>query len=291
MNKREINQIVKMAGGSTLTKEARSAALLATSATFKNDLNLQLKSFAGLKSLHLEKLVGHWKQQDLSLRTMQNRMTHLRAALRFHSRAKFADSPRNSNAALGLAGASRGGTHTVPPTEIISARVLSLPESTMATANLQLALGLRAAEAVQSIKSLRTWEKQLKSGRPISVLHGTKGGRPREVQLHTKSAHQKAIEAVRAAIEVMDRQGGFLIQSTSLEGAMRSYQRAMQAVGFHGSEASHSLRYHWARGQFEAHLARLQDRKEALAALSMDLGHGDGRGRYCAQVYLKGYGA
>ena len=288
MNKREINQIVKAAGGSTLTKEARSAALLATAATFKNDLNLQLKSFAGLKSLHLEKLVSHWKQQSLSLRTMQNRMTHLRAALRFHGRATFAESPRNSNASLGLAGASRGGTHTVPHPETISERISAMPESAMATAKLQLALGLRAAEAVQSIKSLRTWEKQLKSGRPISVLHGTKGGRPREVQLHTKNAHQAAVEAVRTAIEVMDRQGGLLIQSASLEGAMRSYQRAMQAAGFSGSEASHALRYHWAQRQFETHLQRLGDRKEALAALSMDLGHGDGRGRYCAQVYLKG---
>lgn len=33
------------------------------------------------------------------------------------------------------------------------------------------------------------------------------------------------------------------------------------------------------------------DRLEALARLSMDLGHGDGRERYCAQVYLKNSGA
>lgn len=81
---------------------------------------------------------------------------------------------------------------------------------------------------------------------------------------------------------------GRIIPSATIEAAFRAYQREMNKAGFKGSEASHSLRYHWAREQFLAHLQRLGDRREALAALSMDLGHGDGRGRYCAQVYLKG---
>lgn len=289
MNKREINQIVKKAGGSTLTKEARSAALLATATTLRTELNIQLKSLSSLKSLHLEKLVNSWKEQGLSLRTMQNRMTHVRAALRFHGREHFADSPRNSNAALGLAGASRQGTHTVPSPEAISTRITSLAPGAKAAANLQVTLGLRAGEAIQSVKSLRTWQKQLQAGRPLTVLYGTKGGRPRDIQLHTKNAHEAASEAVRGAIEVMARQGGHLIESTSLEGATRSYQRSMQSAGFTGSEASHSLRYHWARQQFETHMQRFGNKAEALTALSLDLGHGDGRGRYCAQVYLKGW--
>ncbi|ECE8762116.1 DNA-binding protein, partial [Salmonella enterica subsp. enterica serovar Indiana] len=37
-----------------------------------------------------------------------------------------------------------------------------------------------------------------------------------------------------------------------------------------------SLRYYLAQGF---------SRKEALAMVAMDLGHGDGRGRYVAQVY------
>ena len=61
----------------------------------------------------------------------------------------------------------------------------------------------------------------------------------------------------------------------------------MNGVGFKGSEASHSLRYQFAREQFAKYLEALGDKKEALAALSMDLGHGDGRGRYCEQVYLR----
>ncbi|MDI5050258.1 DNA-binding protein, partial [Salmonella enterica subsp. enterica serovar Montevideo] len=47
----------------------------------------------------------------------------------------------------------------------------------------------------------------------------------------------------------------------------------------------HSLRYAWAQDTISHYLAQGFNRKEALAILAMDLGHGDGRGRYVAQVY------
>jgi hypothetical protein len=119
------------------------------------------------------------------------------------------------------------------------------------------------------------------------VLHGTKGGRPRSISLLDQASKEKALAAVQAAISVIEKQDGKLISSSTLEGANRAYQRAMNAAGFKGSEASHALRYAFAREQFAKYMEALDDKKEALAALSMDLGHGDGRGRYCAQVYLK----
>ena len=290
MTNGEIEAITKQ-GGSKLTQKAREAALHAAAKTLKTELNVQLKSFAGLKVQHIEKLAQGWAMQGISQRSMQNRMTHIRAALRFHDRAKFALDERISNASLGLAGASRGGTHTVPAPQAIDARLMGLTPQAKAVAQLQLALGLRAREAIQADQSLKVWEKQLASGRPLSVLHGTKGGRPRDVQLHMPEARQRAIEAVQEALKVSrSNPDGRIIPSTTIDAAFRSYQREMNKVGFKGSEASHSLRYHWAREQFSTHLERLGDRKEALAALSMALGHGDGRGRYCAQVYLVGYG-
>lgn len=289
MTNGEIEAIVKKQGGSKLTQQARRTALHAAAKTFKNELNIQLKSFAGLKVQHIDSLVQSWKKQGIGLRTMENRMSHIRAALRFHERAKFALDERISNASLGLAGASRGGTHTVPAPAAIDARLMALSPPAQAVTKLQMALGLRAREAIQADQSLKVWAKQLASGRPISVLHGTKGGRPRDVQLHTPEARQRAVEAVQEALKVVrSHPNERIIPSKTIEAAFRSYQRQMNKVGFKGSEASHSLRYHWAREQFSVHLERLGDRKEALAALSMDLGHGDGRGRYCAQVYLKG---
>lgn len=288
MTNGEIEAITKQ-GGSKLTQKAREAALHAAAKTLKTELNVQLKSFAGLKVQHIDRLVQSWTKQGISQRSMQNRMTHIRAALRFHDRAKFALDERISNASLGLAGASRGGTHTVPAPAAINTRLMELTPPAHAVAQLQLALGLRAREAIQADQSLKVWAKQLASGRPISVLHGTKGGRPRDVLLHTPEARQRAVEAVQEALKVArSTPNERIIPSKTIEAAFRSYQREMNKVGFKGSEASHSLRYHWAREQFSVHLERLGDRKEALAALSMDLGHGDGRGRYCAQVYLKG---
>lgn len=46
-----------------------------------------------------------------------------------------------------------------------------------------------------------------------------------------------------------------------------------------------SLRYAWAQDAIRHYLAQGFSDKEALALTSMDLGHGDGRGRYVVQVY------
>jgi len=288
MTKNEIRAIVKAAGGSTLTRESRSANLAATANDLRLGLNVQIKSFAGLRTQHLQSLVTKWKTDGQSTRTIQNKLAHMRAALRAVGREKFAADARNSNGALGASGGSRSGTHTIPSEKTLGERISALPEAFQAGARLQKALGLRAQEAVQSNQSLRVWEKQILAGRPVTVLHGTKGGRPRSVSLLDQESKNKALTAVREAIRVMDKQDGKLIPSATLEGANRAYQRAMNEAGFKGSEASHALRYGFAREQFTRYMEALSDRKEALSALSLDLGHGDGRGRYCAQVYLKG---
>ena len=287
MNRNEIKAVVKAAGGSTLTRESRSANLTATANDLRLGLNIQIKSFSGLRTQHLKDLVNHWNSEGQSTRTIQNKLAHLRAALRGVGREKFAADPRNSNAALGASGGSRSGTHTIHSEKALEERISALPEPFQAGARLQQTLGLRAQEAVQSNQSLRVWEKQIQAGRPVMVLHGTKGGRPRSVSLLDQASKDRAIAAVREAIRVTEMQDGKLIPSSTLEGANRAYQRAMNAAGFKGSEASHALRYAFAREQFAKYLEDLGDKKEALSALSMDLGHGDGRGRYCEQVYLR----
>ncbi|HIG5588700.1 TPA: integrase domain-containing protein, partial [Klebsiella pneumoniae] len=48
------------------------------------------------------------------------------------------------------------------------------------------------------------------------------------------------------------------------------------------------LRYAYSREATEYHMQRGFSKKEAEALVSMDLGHGDGRGHYVARVYNKG---
>jgi len=119
----------------------------------------------------------------------------------------------------------------------------------------------------------------------VQVLHGTKGGKGRWTG---PVDSERALAAVRNAAQVCRDQGGKLIDSTTLQGAARAYGRAFEKLGLTGELASHSLRCAYAQERFEQHLERLGDRREALSATSLDLGHGDGRGTYVSQVYLRG---
>lgn len=278
---------VKAAGGATLTLHARETALNAFVEVMTSGLNIQLKSFSNLKTSQIQAYVVHLKAQGLSQRTVQNNLAHIRFALKSVGRAKFANDPKNSNKALGADKASRDGTHRALGAEKYAQAVEAMAKIDPGAAiclRLQRELGLRAREAVQSVQSLRHWEKCLQNGQKVSVLHGTKGGRARET---SPVDRERALKAVKDAIAQTKGVGAQLIKSASLQGAMRSYGRSCKAVGLEGENASHSLRCAYAQEKFSQHLENLGDRREALAATSLDLGHGDGRGTYVAQVYLK----
>ncbi len=51
---------------------------------------------------------------------------------------------------------------------------------------------------------------------------------------------------------------------------------------------SHGARYAFARERMQAYGNQGYSEREAHAATSLDLGHGDGRGRYIASVYARG---
>jgi hypothetical protein len=50
---------------------------------------------------------------------------------------------------------------------------------------------------------------------------------------------------------------------------------------------SHAARYAFAQERTGAYQAEGLSEREALAATSLDLGHGDGRGHYVASVYAR----
>lgn len=288
MNKREISQINRTAGGSTLTRRGRESALMKIADDLRGRLNVQVKSFDQLKISHIEALAGSWRGSGLSVRTCQNNMAHLRTALREVGREKFAADHRISNEALKIDKGSRAGTHRAPARDDAIKRIESMKDGHREAALLQLELGLRAREAIQSYQSLTSWARELEKTGRITVTAGTKGGRARSVDLSSPEALGRAKQAIRQALTASGGGRKPLVASSSLEGAARSYQREMASVGFSGEQASHALRCAFAQDQYQRHLQQTGDRKEALRRLSLDLGHGDGRGVYCAQVYLKG---
>jgi hypothetical protein len=274
--------------GATLTKIAREHSLnhLRSFARQTGAMPTRLHEMA---SKHIERYVEAMKAEGVSARTLQNRLSHIRGELRAIGRDKLADSERLGTKALGIDQASRDGTHAAPTLERYQAALEALRELNPAHAacmELQRELGLRAREAVQSSASLAAWQRSIERGAPIRVSKGTKGGRARDT---TPVAPERALNAIKAALEACKANDGVLVASSSLEGAMRSYGRSCEAVGMVGEHASHSLRCLYAQERYAQHLERFEgDRKEALAATSCDLGHGDGRGTYVAQVYLRG---
>ncbi|MGU9645533.1 integrase domain-containing protein [Salmonella enterica subsp. houtenae serovar 16:z4,z23:-] len=117
---------------------------------------------------------------------------------------------------------------------------------------------------------------------PITVVFGTKGGRPRETIILDVIAVKKALDT---ALAVAEDRNGRLIDKPDLKSAMKYWHSQASRIGLTGAYSPHSLRYAWAQEAIRHYLAQGFSEKEALALMAMDLGHGDGRGRYVAQVY------
>ena len=68
---------------------------------------------------------------------------------------------------------------------------------------------------------------------------------------------------------------------------MDCYSYVLKSNGLTGKYSPHSMRYAYARDRHNAYMKLGFSEKESLAMVSMDLGHGDGRGDYVKRVYLK----
>jgi integrase len=282
---REMKQLAKQVGGSHKTVHDRiriadqfSRHLLA--------LNIQVRSVRYLKVRHIESYIAARRSQGIAPRTLQNEMAALRSVLHQAGREKLMSSERLTNRALGLGGCSRAGTKLAISSEKyqqIIHEAERLDEGLAAALQLSRLLGLRSQEAVQCSASLKTWQKQLSQGAErLSIVFGTKGGRPRETRILN---HQEVSNAVNHALSIARQRNGKLIDKSSLKTAMNFWRAATTRIGLTGSNSPHSLRYAWAQDAIRFYLAQGFSRKEANALTSMDLGHGDGRGRYVERVY------
>lgn len=279
--------LARQGGGSFKTVADRSK-LAARFAAKMAALNIQIRDVKHIKTHHIEKYIRSRQAEGISTRTLQNEMAAVRNILVTAGRGKLADPQHEklSNKALGLFGASRDGTKVAISSECYLA-ALSRAEKQDAgvAAALQLArcFGLRTEEAVQSVKSLKTWQQALLRGEArVRVVFGTKGGRPRDT---TVIDREKMLHAVNHALAMM--QNGRLIDRPDLKSAIDRYRNVARRAGLTGKSAPHSLRYAWAVDAVAFHTRSGLSEKEVSAMVSMDLGHGDGRGRYVMRVYTK----
>ncbi|AXW86860.1 DNA-binding protein [Lonsdalea britannica] len=281
----EMKMLARQAGGSHKTVHDRMA-LAQRFCERLLEQNVQIRRVEQLKARHIENYVRERLDQGITKRSLQNEMAAIRCLLKQAGRDRLAASERLSNKSLGLSGASRNGTRRAITAEYYwqVLEIARAKDAGMAAAlELSKLMGLRSQEAVQCAQSLRTWKQALERGESrLTVVFGTKGGRPRETVILDAGAVRKALEN---ALAVAEQRNGRLIDKPDLKSAMKYWHGQASRIGLTGAYSPHSLRYAWAKDAIRHYLAQRFSEKEALALVAMDLGHGDGRGRYVAQVY------
>lgn len=282
----EITRLAKQAGGSHKTVHDRIALAQRFGERLTGEQNVQIRRVEHLKTRHIQRYIRERLVQGIARRSLQNEMAAIRSLLKQAGRDRLADSEQLSNRALGLSGASRHGTRLAVTSEYYR-DVLEVARAKdpglAAVVELARVMGLRSQEAVQSVQSLRTWQTALAQGDArLTVVFGTKGGRSRETVILDTDAVRKALDN---AIAIAESRHNRLIDKPDLKSAMEYWHSQATRIGLTGVYSPHSLRYAWAQDAILHYLAQGFSEREALALTAMDLGHGDGRGRYVAQVY------
>lgn len=281
----EMKALAKNSGGSHKTMNDRIHIVQRFSRHLRA-MNIQIQRVAQIKVRHIESYIHERLAQRIGKRTLQNEMAALRTVLQQAGRKQVAEHERLTNKSLGLAGASRNGTRqAITPEYYHHAMETARMKDPGLAAALELArlIGLRSQEAVQSAQSLKTWKHAVERGDTrLTVVFGTKGGRPRETVILDSGAVRKALDN---ALAVAESRNDRLIDKPDLKSAMDYWHNQATRIGLTGTYSPHSLRYAWAQDAILHYLAQGFSRKEVLAMVAMDLGHGDGRGRYVAQVY------
>ena len=278
-------------GGSHLTREARERTAEKFSTLMYEAGYTHLAQPADINGKHLRAYVAARQTESPSVRTLQNEVAHLRSVLRSAGKQAMANAPGLSNQALGINGGSRLGSKTAMSSEdylTITERAEHQKRPGMAALlRLERHLGLRGNEAIHAREdTLRRWDRELQADGRITVLAGTKGGRPRTVDVFNKP---NASAAISSALSLCMKQGGFLVvRANGLpSGGLKQARRIYHSWAHRNGIQPHAARYAFARDQLDGYLSRGYSSREALMAVSHDLGHGDGRGRWVKSVYMR----
>lgn len=231
MLEREMKNLARQAGGSHKTVHDR----IATAGRFCKrlmELNVQIRYVHHLKAKHIEAYIQMRLAQDIQKQTLHNETAAIRKILTQAGRGKLAQNERISNKSLGLAGVTRNGARKAITPEYYQqmAETARMKDAGLA-ATLELArlMGLRSQEAVRCSRSLQTWRQSLESGAPpLTIVFGTKGGRPRDTLIQDTGVVKRALET---AIAVTERRNGRLIDTASLKQAIKYWRNHTLRMG------------------------------------------------------------
>jgi integrase len=231
---------------------------------------------------------------QISARSLQNEASHLRRCIQGAGRdlGDLSDKKNSwSSERMGVPEASRIGARAAINPEIFAAARDKVSEGVRDCLDLQDVVGLRRQESVEAGKSLNDWAKSLdlakSEGRGVflEVRHGTKTGRERTTWVPAERVEdvQKVVCQVRERV-----QGEHIIPEPNLKSALATYSRETRRAGMIGENSGHGLRRSFVHEQYRHYRDNGLAEKQALARVSRDLGHGDGRGRWVFNSYLRG---
>jgi hypothetical protein len=289
----DLKRVGYQLGGAHLTRQARSATFN-TFANTMRQLGYGIQSVHQIGGKHLAAFVAQRAAKGISSRTRANELSHLRAVLVQVGKQGLAKNPAYSNSALGIERGSRIGTKQ-PLSDVtirgFQERMEHLGRAGIGTTlELQRALGLREAEAIRAgqTETLSRWQRELRERGAVRVVEGTKGGRPRDV--HPANV-DRALAAIQRAQTVLHVTGQRYLVACADGSAAKGLKQAIgvyRNLCYRADVQSHAARYAFAQERLQAYRAQGYSEREARAAASQDLGHGDGRGRYIASVYVRG---
>lgn len=289
----DLKRIGYLLGGAHLTREARSTTFNAFANTLR-ELGYNIRSAQQIGGKHLQAFVAHRAEEGISARTRANELSHLRAVLAHIGKQGLARNPAYSNRALNIERGSRIGTKQPLSDAAIIAfreRMVQLGRPGIGeTLELQRALGLREMEALRGgqADTLARWQRELQERGCVRVVEGTKGGRPREVHPADLHRAQVAVQSAQAVLQATGQRYLITQADGSTTTGLRQAQGVYRNLCHRAGIQSHAARYAFARERLEAYRNEGYSEREARAATSQDLGHGDGRGRFIASVYARG---
>jgi integrase len=279
-------ELAKAAGGSHSTIDARTRIIMQLVHNLRFEQNVQIRTISQLREKNVENWLRNGREKGLSPRTLQNRLTAVRAVLVQAERYDTVSRLENTAKKVGFAGASRDGVRKPPSVEQLNRMLDSVNhEGVRICLQMMNEFGLRQKEAIMSAASLDKWLRDITNDRHgrFMLVQGSKGGRPREIW---PDDPQRAVALVSKAIDFCRSNGGKLVEG-DLKQALGRFNRQAASAGFKGLNSPHSLRYAFAQRTVARLLKDGWDKRLALSFTSQVLGHGDGRGRWVDQVYSK----
>ncbi len=280
-------------GGSRGTHENRRKTIHKFVRYVKERGYTHLRDMREVRGCYAREYISWRLASGADKRTLQNEMAHIRMLWRACGMSAIADSKDLTNKKLGIGGAPRYGKKVAISNERLDACCRIAVESgrfgIALLLRLQRALGLRSSEAICSdLDTLQGWKRDLETrATHVCVIRGTKGGRPRWVEIEDPVS---LLNLIVDAITLASEQNGYLIlrKDGKSAGGLKQARSIYRSWCYHHGLQSHSLRYAWTQHHYRTLAAQGLSVKAILRRLALSLGHGDDRGHYVKSHYLIG---